>query len=100
VWVQVPTGTLSNAEGNSVGGAGGLAVPTTIGQFTWRNAGQWNLAEGQHTIRVSMRESGAAVDAVRLERFSAPLAALSDAGNAAAVDQALVELTSVRRRRR
>lgn len=78
-WVQVPTGSLADAEGLPVASPESLIVSTTAGRFTWRNAGQWNLAAGEHTIRVSMRESGTALDALRIERLAESLAALGQA---------------------
>jgi hypothetical protein len=55
-------------------------VGVSLGQFTWRNAGQWSFSAGNHTLRILMRESGAALDALRLEPIAqaASLAALAD----------------------
>ncbi|MFO0900788.1 MAG: hypothetical protein U0836_25440 [Pirellulales bacterium] len=73
LWVEVPTGTLSDAQGNAVTG-GGLRIETnSTGVFTLKSAGRWSLSAGVHTIRISMRESGAAVDALQIGQVSAAL---------------------------
>ncbi len=60
LWVEILGAT-------STAGAGPRQLNTSRnGQFAWIAASTWNLAAGQHTIRISMREAGAAVDAVRL----------------------------------
>jgi hypothetical protein len=70
LWVQVPTATLVATEGNAVAAGNSLLVGVSLGQFTWRNAGQWSFSA----------ESGAALDALRLEPIAqaASLAALAD----------------------
>jgi hypothetical protein len=66
LWIEVPTGSLSDAQGNQGVGAG-LKIETSLnGVFGLRNAGRWTLSAGVHTIRVSMRESGAAFDALQI----------------------------------
>ncbi|MFO0897063.1 MAG: NF038122 family metalloprotease [Pirellulales bacterium] len=66
LWIGVPTGSLFNAQGNSVS-SGSLQIGTnSTGAFTLVNAGRWELAAGTHTIRISMRESGAAIDALQI----------------------------------
>ncbi|MEW6157779.1 MAG: hypothetical protein AB1813_10120, partial [Verrucomicrobiota bacterium] len=39
--------------------------------FQWTNAGLWSLKAGKQIVRVMMRESGAAVDAIRFAQFQA-----------------------------
>jgi len=72
LWVEVPTGSLSNAQGNATSGAGLLINTNSTGAFEYRNAGRWTLSAGTHTIRVSMRESGAAIDALLVVPPSTP----------------------------
>jgi len=60
VWVEVLGATR-------VGGSGPLVVVTSNnGQFAWEDGGKWNLSAGVHTVRVSMREAGTALDELRL----------------------------------
>jgi parallel beta-helix repeat protein len=66
LWVTIPTGTLVDAQGNSLSGTSLLVATNTSGVFELRGAGLWDLPAGNHTVRVSMRESGAAVDALRI----------------------------------
>ena len=67
IWVTIEGATLSNAEGLTQSG-GSLLLPTnTTGAFAWQDAGVWNMAAGVFTVKISMRESGAAFDAIRLE---------------------------------
>jgi hypothetical protein len=72
LWVEVPTGSLNNAQGNATSGAGLLINTNLSGAFEYRNAGRWNLSAGTHTIRVAMRESGAAIDALQVVPPSVP----------------------------
>ncbi len=66
LWVEVPTGGLQDPAGNVAAG-GALRIETNAsGQFEWRDAGLWQLAPGTHRIRVSMRESGVALAALRV----------------------------------
>ncbi|MFO0895974.1 MAG: S8 family serine peptidase [Pirellulales bacterium] len=66
LWVELPSGSLSDAQGNTAAG-GALKIETnSSGVFTLKNAGRWNLAVGVYTIRISMRESGTALDALQI----------------------------------
>jgi parallel beta-helix repeat protein len=66
VWVEVLGAT------NTQGATRAQVGTNSTGQFTWFAGGKWNLAAGAHTVRVSMRESGAALDAVRLVDTALP----------------------------
>jgi hypothetical protein len=66
LWVEMPGGSLSDAQGNTAAG-GALKIETnSSGVFTLKNAGRWNLSVGVYTIRISMRESGTALDALQI----------------------------------
>ncbi len=66
LWVELPTGILSDAQGNAATGAALKIETNSTGVFTLKSAGRWNLTAGVHTIRISMRESGAAIDALQI----------------------------------
>jgi len=66
LWVDLPTGVLSDAQGNAATGAALKIETNSTGVFTLKNAGRWNLTAGVHTIRISMRESGAAIDSLQI----------------------------------
>ena len=66
LWVEIPGGILVDAQQNTAVNRA-LQINTDVnGQFSWLNAGRWNLPLREYTIRLSMRESGTAVDALRL----------------------------------
>ena len=72
LWVEIPTGTLNNAQGNATSGSALLINTNSTGVFELKNAGRWNLTPGTHTVRISMRESGAAVDSLQVIAPSVP----------------------------
>jgi hypothetical protein len=75
LWAEVPTGAILDTQGNRVVGSG-LRIDTAIhGEFELRDAGRWYLSQGVATVRISMRESGVALDALQLDKV---LAAPSD----------------------
>ena len=79
LWVQIlrkvgldkyesisPTVTDNLLSGNN----DGLALFTdTDGAFQWLSAGLWDLLEGDYRIQLTMRESGVAVDQLRIGLF-------------------------------
>ncbi len=67
LWVQVlGADELADTENLILGNQTSLMVETSQnGEFTWKNAGIWTLKQGTHTIRISMRESGVAISALR-----------------------------------
>jgi hypothetical protein len=72
LWVQFLGAVLSDAKGNPLGPEQSLLVGLSTPGFSWKSAGLWNLAAGLQTIRVSMRESGGALEALRLTLVSPP----------------------------
>lgn len=72
LWLSVPGAVLADAQGLTVSGGAVRVVTNSTGVFQWLDAGVWNLAAGDHTVRVSMRESGTALDALQLELAPSP----------------------------
>jgi hypothetical protein len=71
LWARFEGAYASNVQGRGVN-TSALEIPAgTSGFFNWTDAGVWNLPAGTITLRVSMRESGAALDGLRIERISA-----------------------------
>ena len=68
VWVSIDGALITDAESNDLSSDGAsLRINTNAtGEFEWLDAGRWNLNAGVHSVRVSMRESGAALDALRV----------------------------------
>jgi hypothetical protein len=66
LFVELPTGSLQDAQGNPLVGSGLQIATNATGAFELRSAGRWTLSAGLHTIRISMRESGAAVDSLQI----------------------------------
>lgn len=70
LWARFEGAYASNVQGRGVN-TSALEIPVgTGGFFNWTDAGVWSLPAGTITLRVSMRESGAALDALRIERIS------------------------------
>jgi hypothetical protein len=68
LWVEILTRAPSDPQGNEVTESS-LHVDTGRDlTFDLHNAGRWLLDAGVVTVRISMRESGTALDAVRLSR--------------------------------
>jgi hypothetical protein len=70
LWARFLTGSLGSALGRPTSG-GALQVDSdTSANFTWLTAGLWDLPAGTVTLRIGMRASGTALDAIRLKPFS------------------------------
>jgi len=70
LWARFEGAYAANVQGRGVNSSA-LEIPVgTSGFFNWADAGVWNLPAGTITLRVSMRESGAALDGLRIERIS------------------------------
>ena len=79
LWIEAPTGLLRNAQGNAVVGGGLFIQTNATGAFELLNAGRWEFAAGTHTLRISMRESGAAVDSLQIAAAAAvPVAGVTE----------------------
>ena len=78
LWVEILGQTPVDTHDNSKIGDALRINLDAFRQFAWLPGGEWNLPVGVYTIRVSMRESGAAVDALRLEKL--PAASLTISG--------------------
>ena len=72
LWAEVVAAAPVDVHGHAeIDGAVHLnLVPN--GEFLEYSVGEWNVAEGVHTIRVSMRESGAAFSALRFLQVPTP----------------------------
>ncbi len=70
LWARFEGAYAADVQGRGVNSSA-LAIPVgTSGFFNWIDAGVWNLPAGTITLRISMRESGAAIDGLRIERVS------------------------------
>lgn len=71
-WGEILGATVSDQEGLLLA-SGALLNPTTRdGTFVWDDTGLWNVSAGTHTIRIHMRESGTAIDALRVTLVPEP----------------------------
>jgi hypothetical protein len=70
LWVEVLSGSLTDAQGNQVTRSSLLVETSSDGTFELLSAGRWQVGPGTVTVRVSMRESGTALDALQMSRLS------------------------------
>ena len=72
LWATIPGAELVDAEGWIAEEEHVLLDFRLRTDFTWIDSGVWELEAGDHELHLSMRDSGAAVDAIVLEPLREP----------------------------